>query len=420
MTKATTAITGVFIVVGLLTQAGAVILDFDSLAGKPVPNDYGGLNWVDPTLGNQWVVDPNHLPADDTPCALFDSGDTRVEVRLTWDSPIDFVSIDFAGLDGDMVQLFGAGPGEDHYGVDYRSQAFFLDGSSLLHYEDQWLRITSLTILFDSLFPGSTCIDNLTFEPSPRLATIYKQDFDTFTSDQEILDEGWEVRHGQYPAEGGGIWHIESRTLDGEGVVGVYVISNSDAEGELPSGQYIDERLISPEVDCTEFTNVRVEFRQNLKVYGENDPADFPEVFNLHVSNDPAHQNWQAKKVPFWREADGSTVYPRSIDISEFADGKKIKIRWRYTANNDYWWAIDDVRVIGLADVTLNSFQVNADTGEVSFAWDAPDGFFAIEASDDSTFSSATELATGITQKQWTGPDPGVSEHQQFYRVRMD
>jgi hypothetical protein len=403
-----------------LSQGWAVVLDFNSLAGKPVPNDYGGLNWVDPVLGNQWVVDPNHLPADNTPCALFDTGDVRVEVKLMWDSPVDFVSIDLAGQNGDIVQLFGGGPGEEHYGVDYASDLLTLNGSSLFHYEEQWLRVTSLTILFDSLFPGSTCIDNLTFDPSPRLATIYKQDFDTFTSDQNMLDEGWQVQHGQYPAQDGGIWHIESRTLERQGVVGVYVISNSDAEGELPSGQYIDERLISPEVDCTEFTNVRLEFRQNLKVFTSNESGNFPEVFNLHISNDAAHQNWQSTKVPFWKEADGDTLYPRSIDISEFADGKKMKIRWRYTASFDNWWAIDDVRVIGLARVTLNTFQVHAGSGEVSFTWDAPDGFFAIEASDDSTFSSATELATGITQKQWTGPDPGISEQKRFYRVRMD
>jgi len=419
MQKLLAGMAGGLIVLVLLAQGWAVVLDFDSLAGKPVPDDYGGLNWVDPFLGNRWVVDPNHLPADDTPCALFDSGEMRVEVKLTWDSPVDFVSIDFAGLDGDVVQLFGAGPGEDHFGVDYRSSAIVLDGSSLFHYEDQWLRITSLAILFDSLFPGSTCIDNLSFEPSPRLATIFKEDFDTFTRDEDMLDEGW-VLPEPHTAEDEGIWHIEARTLDGEGVESVYVISNSDAEGELPPLEIMDESLVSPEIDCTEFRDIRLEFRQNLKVYGENDPEDFPEVFNVHVSNDPAHQSWQAKQVPFWKEEKGSTVYPRSIDISEFADGKRIRIRWRYTANFDNWWAIDDVRVIGLADVTINSFQVNLDTGEVSLAWDGPDGFFAIEASDDSTFSSVTELATGISEKQWTGTDPGVSGSQRFYRVRMD
>ena len=411
--------TGLFTFV-LLGQGWAVVVDFNDLAGKAVPDNYGGVNWEDPFLGNHWVVDPNHLPANSTPCALFDAGESPFEVTLTWDSPVDFVSIDLAGRTDDIVVLFGDGPGEEHYEVEYRSDTIVLDGATLARYEMQWLRITSLSIFFDCLFPGSVTIDNLTFEPSPRLATIFKEDFDTFTTDAEMFAEGWGVRHGPYPATDGGIWHLDARTLNGQGVAAVYVISDSNAEGEFPSPQYMDESLISPEIDCTEFRDVRLEFRQNITVYQPEEP-NYSERFNVHVSNDAAHQNWQANQVPFWEESLGDTLYPRSLDISDFADGKKIKIRWRYTANWDNWWAVDDVRVIGLADVTLTSFEVNTDAGEVSIAWDAPDGFFAIEASSDSSFSNPMELATGITQKQWTGADPqAASEEQRFYRVRMD
>ena len=418
MRKAALIITGWCLGMAAPSTASGMVIDFEDLAGKPVPDDYGGLNWVDPTLGNYWEVDPNHLPQNHTPCALFDAGETPVQVRIRSESPIDFVSIEFTGLPGDKVKLYGDGPGEDRYGVDYSSHMMELDGTSIFHFEEQWLRITSLTIYFDSLFPGSIFIDNVAFEPSPRLATIFKEDFDSFTSDQEMWDDGWDVRHGQYPAQGGGIWHLDpTRILDGLGVVGLYVISDSDAEGELPPPKYIDESVVSPEIDCTEFAEVHLEFRQNVNVYDEN---DFPEVFNVYVSNDPAHENWESNQVPFWKEDRGDTPYPRCVDISEFADGKKIKIRWRYTANYDNWWAIDDVRVIGRPALELSSFELNAAAGEVSIAWDAPDGFFAIEASDDSTFSSVTELATGITQKQWSGTDPEVSHGQRFYRVRMD
>ncbi len=405
----------------LLTASGwGTVLDFGGLAGKPVPDDYGGLNWDDPNFGNQWVVDPNHPPQNSTPCALFEAGETPIEVTIRSATPIDFLSIEFAGRDGDTVMLFGDGPGEDHYGVDYHSDLIELNGSSVVRYEEQWLRVTSLTIYFDSLFPGSIAIDNLTFEPSPHLATIFKEDFDSFTDDQDMFDQGWEARHGQHPADDGGIWHIEPMVLDRQGVSKVYVISNSDKEGKFPSPQYMDEALISPEMDCTEFSGVRLEYRQNLRTYGGNDPQDFPEVYNLHVSNDAAHQKWESNRVPFRKEEQGDTLYPVSVDISDFADGKKIKIRWRYTANFDRWWAIDDVRVIGQAVVKINSVQVNIAISEVSIAWDAPDGFFAIEASDDAVFSDATELATGITQKQWTGADLQAWGGQRFYRVRMD
>lgn len=399
----------------LLPTGWGTLITFDDLAGKPVPDDYGGLDWVDPVrLENKWVVDPNHLPQNPSPCALLYTGDTVVEATISSADPIDFLGIRFAGQAGDRVQIVGYNPLQEY------SFSKELDGSEMFHYDRQWLGITSLTVCFDMLYPGSTTIDDLAFEPSPRLATIYTEDFESFNTDEDLLTAGWELRHGQYPATDGGIWHVDlTRSLDGQGVTSTYLISNSDAEGELPPLQYLDESLLSPEIDCTEFTEVRLVFRQNITVYDEENPD---EVFNVHVSSDPAHQNWESNWTPLWREQDGDWFYPRSIDISDFAAGKKIKIRWRYTANFDYWWAIDDVKLIGRPNVLeVASLQVNAAAREVSIAWDAPDGLFTIEASGDSAFFIAAELATEISEKQWTGTDPGmVSSGQRFYRVRMD
>ena len=397
----------------LLSSSGwGITLDFASLSGN-VPDEYGGLSWIDPYLGNQWIVEPSHPPQNPTRCAVFDSGDMTVEATILSPTPIDFLSVDFAGLSGDVVQLFGHSPERE-----FSSETITLNGSTMVHYEANWLGITSLTIYYDSLFPGSTSLDNLTFRPTHHLATIFKEDFDSFSGDPELLAAGWELGHGQYPATGGGIWHLATASLETGSVSGVYIISDSDAEGELPPLQYMDERLISPEIDCTEFTEVHLEFQQNLKVYDEN---DYPEVFNLHISNDAAHETWQAKQVPFWNEAKGSSFYPQSIDISEFADGKKIKIRWRYTANFDFWWAIDNVRVIGRPkSFSVTGLHVVVSGTEVQLSWEAPDGSFTIEASHDASFPWISELATGIGEKQWTGSDPGVSEQKRYYRIRMD
>jgi hypothetical protein len=405
---------GWFLVLMAMSTAPAVVLDFDDLAGKAVPDDYGGLNWVDPvTLENQWTVDPNHLPQNDTPCALLYTGDTVAEATISSAEPIDFLGIEFAGNFGDRVQIVAHGPRGE-----YSTDSVELAGDSVYQYERQWLEITSLSICFDSLFPGSTCMDNLTFEPSPRLATIYSEDFESFVTNQDLMDAGWQVQHGQFPAEGGGIWQLEHRVLDGQGVAGSYAISNSDAEGELPPLQYLDESLISPEIDCAGFTEVRLEFCQHIDVYQEENPD---EVFNVHVSSDPAHQDWKSNVVPLWREEDGDWTYPRRIDVSEFADGKKIKVRWRYRANNDYWWAIDGVKVLGRPMVLeVTDLQVDVASQEVSISWDAPDGVFTVESSPQPDFSIVTELATGISGKQWTGTDPGVLGGRRIYRVRMD
>jgi len=417
--KAVLIIAGWGIGMSPLASAWGAVLDFDDLAGKPVPDDYGGLNWVDThLLENKWIVDAHYLPQFATPCTLFDVGETPVEVTISSATPFDFISIQFAGVPGDTVRLFGDGPGEERYGVDYYSGTIELDGSTPATYEELWLEITELTIYFDSLFPGSIFIDNLTFQPSPRLATIFREDFDAFTSNENLTGAGWERQHGQYIPEDGGSWHIERGPLGSEGVSGTYVISSSAAEGELLPLQVLDERLLSPEIDCTNFTDVHLQFRHNLKIDRGNDSR---ELFNVHVSTAPGYDNWQSNRVPFWSWENFDSVYPQAIDISQFADGKKIKIRWRYWADFDYWWAIDEVRVIGRPKkLDITDLQVNAATREVSLAWDAPDGVFSIEASSDATFSTATERATGITEKQWTGADPGVSDGKRFYKVRMD
>lgn len=418
--KAVVIIAGWCIGMSPLGKGWGIVLDFDDLAGKPIPDDYGGLDWVDThLLENKWIVDAHHLPQFPTPCALFNVWETPpVEVTISSATPIDFLSIQFAGVPGDTVRVFGDGPGEERYGVDYYSGTIELDGSSPATYEELWLEVTKLTIYFDWLFPGSIFIDNLTFQPSPRLATIFREDFDSLRSDEDLTGAGWDVEHGLYPAEEGGVWHIERGPLESGGVTGTYVISSSAAEGEFPVFEYMDEHLISPEIDCTEFTDVHLQFRHNLKIDRDN---DFREVFNVHISTAPTYDNWQSNRVPFWSWENFDSVYPQAIDISQFADGKKIRIRWRYTANFDYWWAIDEVRVIGRPNnLDITNLQVNAATREVSIAWDAPNGSFTIEASGDPAFSIATERETGITEKQWTGADPGVSDGKRFYRVRMD
>jgi hypothetical protein len=45
---------------------------------------------------------------------------------------------------------------------------------------------------------------------------------------------------------------------------------------------------------------------------------------------------------------DWTSDTPRFFSLSPLADGRRMKLRWRFhEAEYDYWWAIDNVRVSG-------------------------------------------------------------------------
>jgi hypothetical protein len=45
---------------------------------------------------------------------------------------------------------------------------------------------------------------------------------------------------------------------------------------------------------------------------------------------------------------DWASETPKFFSISDVADGRMVKLRWRFhDAQYDYWWAIDNVKVTG-------------------------------------------------------------------------
>ena len=191
-------------------------------------------------------------------------------------------------------------------------------------------------------------------EPSPEGKVIFDDDFESYLTSEDVQTAGgWTIIKGSgAPDVTWRLWNTEGEPLNTEppnlvGMSGNYMISNSD----FGESARLDEELISPIIDCAGYSKVGVEFTCNMNVY-EDDPEADPQITDLDLSiYDPDFDRWFAWISVFTRDrtaADWSSEDPRLFSLSPLADGRKVRLRWRFhEAQFDYWWAIDDVTVSG-------------------------------------------------------------------------
>jgi len=131
-----------------------------------------------------------------------------------------------------------------------------------------------------------------------------------------------------------------------------YMISNSDLSG---AGVPIDEEMISPEVDCTGWTKLRLNFNYNYRIYDDPDPAHTQDAEVDIRSFDPeaGWSPWTNLLHLDTSDVDPATDPPELSGSEVFGlsayDGKKIQLKFHFfNAEYDYWFAIDKVRVSGV------------------------------------------------------------------------
>ncbi len=207
-----------------------------------------------------------------------------------------------------------------------------------------------------------TYVENIRFcWTLPKAETIFEEDFESYTnlySCDDLLNAGWEVVNGSgNPDVAWRLWNTGSPEFLGmegpdiTGMSGNYVIADSDLSGEAE----MDEQLITPEVDCRAWEKVRLHFDKNYRVYLDDmDHLQIAEV-DVRVLNEGTG-NWgewinviHHESDPYgpWGEDRGDSR-PEAVDLSVYADGKRIQLRWHYyDAVYDWWFAIDDILVSG-------------------------------------------------------------------------
>jgi hypothetical protein len=211
--------------------------------------------------------------------------------------------------------------------------------------------------------------------------------------------------------------------MEGPEVAGMYdkyMMTDSDLAPEA----YMDERLISPEIDCTEHLRVELRFVRNYKTYDDPEHLQVAEV-DIRVLDHGVWGEWV--NLLHWDRNSGDSSGCEKVYIAPYADARKIQIRWHfYQAKWDYWFAVDDIKIIGEQRPTClpQVREVNKVGDSVSLRWSCELGDRPV------TVECRDELANGewlpvpgscwpAWRSSWSGEETG-SLRQRFYRVRFE
>jgi len=170
---------------------------------------------------------------------------------------------------------------------------------------------------------GSPSVSQDTATVTGSAQVVYEADFATG------LPQGWTIVDGGTSSD---TWKPDNRS--GSYWDGTFMIADS----EDVYGEDMDEQLITREIDCSYYLNVRLKFSHYFKWYWDG-PAEVGDV-DIRVNGG----SWQ--NVARYTGADHYGQV--ELDLSGYADGQAdVQIRWRYyNANWDYYWGIDNVQLV--------------------------------------------------------------------------
>jgi hypothetical protein len=153
-------------------------------------------------------------------------------------------------------------------------------------------------------------------------ALILFEDFNTWPL------TGWTTDN---PTGGADWFGGSSQTLTGG--TGLWAMADSDDSCEI-----YNDSLISPTINCSGFTSVILTFRHYYNSWSGADSA------NVEISIDGG-TSWAPVISYVVDTANGALA---NLDISTQVAGQAdVKIRFRYVADCDWYWLIDDVTVLG-------------------------------------------------------------------------
>jgi len=269
----------------------------------------------------------------------------------------------------------------------------------------------------------------------PKREPIFEADFEKYTEDDlygfdALVGDQWEVFNGSGEADvGWRLWNTAGDYLGDEtedrdpaiaGMTGNYVISDSD----LVSTAELDEELITPDIDCTEYIRLKLDFSKNFRVYPDDtDHNQIAEVDIREVGGDWVNLlSYNVDSIdPSLDPAVDST--PEKLDLSAY-DGATFQLRWHfYDASWDWWWAIDNIMVSGEKKEEPPPpkgviLSVGIAAGKLSVTWSVfgTESYY-IDYTADLT-GAWSEVAGPLTGT--SSSDVAISGSAGFYRVRAE
>jgi len=254
----------------------------------------------------------------------------------------------------------------------------------------------------------------------PRRETIWEDDFDSYTANSEVFDAavgGWTKQTAGYPD---GAWQLWNTAVDPDiaGMVDGFMMSNSDMSGEDAP---LDEQLISPQIDTSDYTKLRLNFNWNYQNY-LIDPDD-PQIAEVDLRVFDAATGWgdwinllhlDLDSVPI--DLDPAILSGTDVHDLSVYDGKILQIRFHYyDAEWDYWFAVDSIRVSGIQpEIRAGIMGLSLVGDQLTLDWE-PHGSYYIEHTSDLTGTWA-DIAGPITGTTAVVTIPAGAEG--YYRLR--
>lgn len=174
------------------------------------------------------------------------------------------------------------------------------------------------------------------------------------TTVQEIFAEDFESGLGAWTIDNGGTtvqtWTTTSAfggaSLNGSN----FLFYDSDGPG---NGRTSDETITSPVINTAGISDLTLRFDQFFRTYDEGGFEEiFVEVFDGTAWELVYYRNQDDGDIGSWASPDRA-----ELDVSAFANAN-FRIRFRFLAGWDWWWAIDNVSISGqvatqVADVVM-------------------------------------------------------------------
>jgi hypothetical protein len=214
----------------------------------------------------------------------------------------------------------------------------------------------------------------------PKRQTIWGDNFDSYASTADVFSPTvgkWTRGNTTNTAGSWTLWDTEGPPLNAEpadiaGMQDKYMISDSDLSG---AGVLLDEETLSPEVDCTDWTKVRLNFNKNYRIYDDVSHLQEAEVDIRSFNPTTGWGGWTNLLHLDTSDVDPTAdppelSNPEVFDLSAY-DGKKIQLKFHFfNAEYDYWFAVDEIRVSGVEvvkEIPLPDIALAA--GNVTISW---------------------------------------------------
>jgi hypothetical protein len=262
----------------------------------------------------------------------------------------------------------------------------------------------------------------------PKRQTIWGDNFDSYAVTADVFSPTngkWTRGNTTNSAGSWTLWDTEGPPLSAEsaniaGMQDKYMISDSDLSG---AGTILDEEMLSPEVDCADWTKVRLNFNKNYRIYDDPNPDRTQDAEVDIRSFDPVSgwSNWTNLLHLDRTDVDPNATppelsNPEVFDLSAY-DGKKIQLKFHFfKAEYDYWFAFDDVRVSGVElPKQIPLPIITLDAGNVTVSWDPFEpGQYSVEYTANLK-GTWTKIAGPFTQTSFT--EAMSADKTGYYRI---